>query len=78
MDKPKRGRPRPQETIDRDEQILNLLVESGKPRTRNEIMQETGLTSVQVYLSLSRLRLEDRATYVGGYKAEKFWTAQQH
>lgn len=76
MNKPKRGRPRPQETIDRDDLVLNLLKE-GKPLTRNEIMHTLRLTSVQVYLSLSRLRARNDAVYVGGYKTEKFWTTKQ-
>jgi DNA-binding transcriptional regulator GbsR (MarR family) len=72
MDKPKRGRPRPQETIDRDEQIWRLL-EEGKPLTRGEIMEKTGLSPVQIYLSLNRLRSIGKATYVGGHRTKKFW-----
>lgn len=72
MNKPKRGRPRPQETIDRDEKILGLLQLSGK-LTRNEIMQDTGFTSVQVYMSLCRLRLAGVVGYVGGEGNGKCW-----
>lgn|SRR5512139_554758 len=74
MDKPKRGRPRPQETIDRDNKILGLLHEHGKC-TRYMLVDQTGLPQSQVYLSLSRLRRKGLVDFVGGYKTEKYWSA---
>lgn len=73
-DKPKRGRPRPQETIERDALVHQLLIRQGR-LTRNMIVEQTGLPESQVYLSLSRLRGEGKAVHEGGYKADKFWTA---
>lgn len=51
---PRRGRPRPESTIQRDEQVFQALVAGGK--TREDLATETGLTKSEVYLSLHRLR----------------------
>jgi len=56
---PRRGRPRPQETIQRDEQVLQALGAEGK--TREDLVTTTGLTANQVYLSLWRLRKNGQA-----------------
>lgn len=54
-----RGRPRPIESIERDEKILKLL--KGKtPMTRNQIADKLDLRRGLVYLSLDRLRKEGR------------------
>ena len=50
-----RGRPRPQETIERDRMILSLLRTDG-PKPRNAIAEELGLDKTIVYLALDRLR----------------------
>ncbi|MFJ8049789.1 hypothetical protein [Streptomyces luteogriseus] len=55
---PRRGRPRPAETIERDERIYTILV-SG-PRSRGQLAQETDLTTDLVHLALSRLRRAGR------------------
>lgn len=55
---PRRGRPRPTTTIERDEHIHALLAD--KPRTRNQLAHETGLTPSLVYLALDRLRTAGR------------------
>jgi hypothetical protein len=57
--RPRRGRPRPQENIERDETIYDLLKNRG-PKTRNEVAQETGLTHSLTYLALDRLRRSGR------------------
>jgi predicted ArsR family transcriptional regulator len=54
-EKPRRGRPRPAESINRDHQILTRLKEAG-PRTRNQLADDLGLSTSLVYLALSRLR----------------------
>lgn len=51
---PRRGRPRPETTIQRDQQVLAALAQGGK--TREDLATETGLTKSEVYLSLHRLR----------------------
>jgi uncharacterized membrane protein len=53
----RRGRPRPQSTIDRDQQVLNELTGDGK--TREDLVTATNLTKTQVYLSLYRLRAQE-------------------
>ena len=51
---PRRGRPRPAETIERDQRIHELLAAGSK--SRGQLAQETGLTTDLVALALSRLR----------------------
>lgn len=54
---PRRGRPRPQETRDRDEAVFEKLVE---PMTREALVEATGTAPKLVYLSLYRLRRDGR------------------
>lgn len=58
-EKPRRGRPRPPENIERDELVYDLLTRSG-PLTRNEIADHLGLTVSLTYLALDRLRRDGR------------------
>jgi predicted transcriptional regulator len=51
----RRGRPRPDDTIERDNQVLKALQSSDKPLTRNELAAQLGLDGKIVYLSLYRL-----------------------
>lgn len=53
-----RGRPRPAETIERDERIHQLL--TAGPWSRGQIAQETGLTTDLVHLALRRLERDGR------------------
>lgn len=55
QDKRPRGRPRPAETVQRDEAILSLLRRDGA-QTRNQIAEQLGVEKVKAYLSLDRLR----------------------
>lgn len=55
---PRRGRPRPVETIERDERIYQLLAEGAQ--SRGQLAQETGLTTDLVALALGRLRRAGR------------------
>lgn len=55
---PRRGRPRPTETIERDNRI-HALLERGA-LSRGQIAQETGLTADLVHLALRRLQRDDR------------------
>lgn len=54
-EKPRRGRPRPVDSIARDGMILHLLKERG-PQTRNEIAAGLELSTSLTYLALTRLR----------------------
>jgi predicted ArsR family transcriptional regulator len=54
-DTPRRGRPRPEDTIERDRQVLDLLIEEG-PLPRNQIADRLGTTHTLAYLALTRLR----------------------
>lgn len=51
---PRRGRPRPQETLERDTAVLELLRQRGN-LTRNEVAGALGITTTLAYLALSRL-----------------------
>jgi len=50
----RRGRPRPEATIARDEAVLKILVEG--PSTKVALAEATGLKESEVYLSLHRLQ----------------------
>lgn len=49
----KRGRPRPEEVVQRDEQVYEAVVGS---LTRKQVAEATGIKESHVYLSLLRLR----------------------
>jgi hypothetical protein len=67
-----RGRPRPEEAIQRDASVLKLL-KSG-PLTRNQLRDATGLTGTIVYLSLSRLRREGKVKLCQGTAGNRVWS----
>lgn len=72
-----RGRPRPEETIRRDELVLSIL--KGQPMSRNRLWEklstEGDLASPsQVWLSLDRLRKEGRVKLCQGI-GERVWTS---
>lgn len=52
----RRGRPRPQNTIERDETVYRVLREFDGPVTRNQLAEKLSMQSSHVYLSLIRLR----------------------
>ena len=52
-----KGRPRPTETLERDEQVFAAL---GEPKTRETLATELGLEPKLIYLSLYRLRKDGR------------------
>lgn len=54
-DQRRRGRPRPQETIDRDRAVLKYLTEHGSA-SRNEVADALGQEKSKIWLSLDRLR----------------------
>lgn len=54
-DRPRRGRPRPADSIERDDRILGFLTEAG-PQTRNQIAEMLGVSRSLTYLALDRLR----------------------
>ncbi|MGY5634168.1 helix-turn-helix domain-containing protein [Streptomyces sp. UC1A3] len=62
--RPQRGRPRPQETIERDAAILRLLKENPDGMARNDIAEAMGLNKSRTYLSLDRLRRDGLAKMV--------------
>lgn len=71
----KRGRPRPQSTIDRDAQVLAGL-EDG-PRSRSDLAAMAGVNVNVMYLTLCRLR---DAGQVGTYRRGKqhLWMLHTH
>jgi len=77
--RPPRGRPRPAETIRRDETILAMLQDNPDGLTRNDIAEEMGLNKSRTYLSLDRLRRDGKAQKISpeGSQADKdtLWVA---
>lgn len=62
--RPQRGRPRPQETIERDAAILRMLKDNPDGTARNDIAEAMGLNKSRTYLSLDRLRRDGLAEMV--------------
>lgn len=62
--RPPRGRPRPAETIRRDETILAMLRDNPDGMARNDIAEAMGLNKSKTYLSLDRLRRDGLAKMV--------------
>jgi transposase len=77
--RPQRGRPRPAETIRRDETILQLLRDHPDGLERNAIAEAMNLNKSKTYLSLDRLRRQGLAekTSPEGSDADKdtLWVA---
>lgn len=71
----RRGRPRSQETIDRDAAILELLRTAG-PLSRREISTRLDIVYSQTYLALERLRNARRVKPCGGSSRAMVWTAE--
>lgn len=55
----RRGRPRPRDTVDRDEQVFQLL-RTGGPTTKSDLAAKLEAKENVVYLALSRLRENGR------------------
>lgn len=73
-----RGRPRPEETIRRDERVLSLLKEQSMSRNRlwEKLSAEGDLVSPsQVWLSLDRLRKEGKVKLCQGI-GERVWSRE--
>lgn len=72
-ERPVRGRPRPAETIRRDETILSLLRDNPDGLLRNDIAEMMRLNKSKTYLSLDRLRRRGLAKKVSpeGSNADK-------
>lgn len=74
QEKAPRGRPRPTDTIERDDRILKRLGEAG-PLTRNQLADDLGESTSLTYLALTRLRdrrLVKRCLQSGG---SSVWSA---
>lgn len=69
-----RGRPRPQEAIERDAMILSCLKDNG-PQTRNTLRDGLGLSDSITYLSLSRLRRQGLVKLCQGAAGDRQWSA---
>lgn len=67
-----RGRPRPVDTVERDERVYEAL--SGEqPRGRQELADEFGTSLNIIYMSLTRLRKQGRVHIVRSGKYH-LWT----
>jgi transposase len=68
-----RGRPRPEFTVNRDEEVFDYLVSHGASG-RQKIAEDFGVNVNIVYLSLHRLRRQGRAEKVRNGKFH-LWAA---
>jgi predicted Rossmann fold nucleotide-binding protein DprA/Smf involved in DNA uptake len=68
----RRGRPRSQETIARDAQVLKALGEG--PKTKEQLVDELGLAPQLVYLSLWRLKRDQRVEKTSDGVARHTWS----
>lgn len=70
----KRGRPTPEDVLERDGKVLTLLADQ-QPRTRNEIADALGIKNRRlVYLALSRLRDADEVRKADRPGKRNHWT----
>lgn len=68
----RRGRPRSQETLVRDAQVLKALGEG--PRTKEQLVDELGIAPQLVYLSLWRLKRDQRVEKTSDGVARHTWS----
>lgn len=69
-----RGRPRPQETIARDAEVLRVIEELGGSATKRAVVDALGVDLGLAYLSLIRLRRAGRIERVpGGNPTRPVW-----
>jgi hypothetical protein len=67
----RRGRPRAQETINRDDVVLKALGDG--PQTKEQLVQKLGLKDTHVYLSLWRLRRDGKVEKVSDSETRHLW-----
>lgn len=71
-----RGRPRPQETIERDAAVLAQLKLNGA-QTRNQLSESLGLSKTVTYLALNRLRDQGQVRICAGQGGpDVLWTTE--
>jgi hypothetical protein len=69
----RRGRPRSQETIERDARVLGAL--AAGPLTKEQLVEQLGLAPQLVYLSLWRLKRDQRVERTSDGVARHTWHA---
>lgn len=70
-----RGRPRPQETIERDNRILKYLKENG-PQTRNVLADVLGEDRSKTWLALNRLQGQKLVRPCVAKGSDMLWTTE--
>lgn len=70
-----RGRPRPQETIERDRRVLEQLRAHG-PQSRNDLADALGESRSLVWLSLNRLRNDGLVAICTATENAAVWTVE--
>ena len=68
----RRGRPRSQEAMDRDQRVFDALG-NGQQKTRNEIAEEVGFDGGLTYLSLYRLKHSGHVVRVSDGTTRRAW-----
>lgn len=71
----RRGRPRTEDAVARDEQIYNALLSSG-PYTRNELADRLALSKSLTYLALKRLQKAGRVKRCLTENGDSVWTVE--
>lgn len=71
----RRGRPRTEDAIARDEGIYRMLLESG-PYTRNEVADHLALSKSLTYLALKRLQKAGRVKRCLTEGGDSVWTVE--
>ena len=68
----RRGRPRSPQTIERDTRVLTALRDGG-PQTKEQLVAKLSIKPQHVYLSLWRLRCENRVTHASTGTERHVW-----
>jgi transposase len=71
----RRGRPRPQETILRDDRIVRILRDVSQGLTKYELAEILRVSPSVVYLALRRLKAADRVRHVSVGKRHSWKSA---
>lgn len=72
--KRRRGRPRSQEVLDRDELIFQSIAGSDRAVTKYEIAAGTGVAVSKIYPTLARLRDNGRIAKVFISEKQHYWS----
>lgn len=73
MEEIKKGRPRSEETIERDRKIMQILRAEG-PLSRNDLADRMKLTRSLTSIAINRLKAKNKIRRCVGEDGENVWT----